>query len=283
MRSATTALRNDNLGECTKSCQTPKCGDGHVQGDEECDLGPQNANTGACTNFCTLAVCGDGFIQEGEQCDDGEANDADKNGGCHPETCQVVTTCGDGVVQEDEECDKSAEGDYAAVCTDQCLISRKVIFASSKIYTSMFESVNQSDSECQKMAKAADLPKWEGFVAWLSFPGNSIASRMPQLPYKYVRTDGAPVAESWEDLVDGQIGSPIHKDEAGEDASKLSTVAWTGTLADAGEAVDTCNGWTSTNPAVLGRVGSLVATDGTWTDSKSTTCFAKVHIYCIEK
>ena len=81
----------------------PICGNGVVEGSEECDDGNQNDSKSAlkvlelyfaiapihpltrkliffsdddCTNQCTIAVCGDGIVGPGEQCDDG--NDIDE-------------------------------------------------------------------------------------------------------------------------------------------------------------------------------------------------------------
>jgi cysteine-rich repeat protein len=50
----------------------PMCGNGIVEGDEECDDG-NDVDDDDCTNACTLPVCGDGIVQEhlGETCDDG--------------------------------------------------------------------------------------------------------------------------------------------------------------------------------------------------------------------
>ncbi|MCA9657616.1 MAG: hypothetical protein KC486_04685 [Myxococcales bacterium] len=49
------------------------CGDGILDGDEECDDGPNNADDAACTGACTNAVCGDGLVYAGvEACDDGD-------------------------------------------------------------------------------------------------------------------------------------------------------------------------------------------------------------------
>ena len=56
------------------------CGDGEVNGTEECDLGEQNGKflgKGGCSIGCTkLRFCGDGIVDvdQGEQCDEGELN-----------------------------------------------------------------------------------------------------------------------------------------------------------------------------------------------------------------
>ena len=56
------------------------CGDGVVNGSEECDLGEQNgslAGKGGCSSGCTkLRFCGDGNldVNDGEDCDLGELN-----------------------------------------------------------------------------------------------------------------------------------------------------------------------------------------------------------------
>lgn len=77
------------------------CGDGVVQGGEECDLGEGNGDTAACTASCTIAICGDGVVHAGaEVCDDGDASalcDAD---------C-TAPACGDGLTNPlaFEQCD----------------------------------------------------------------------------------------------------------------------------------------------------------------------------------
>ncbi len=100
---------------CDSDCTSPHCGDGHVNqvAGERCDDGNQS-NTDACPDgengSCQPAVCGDGFVWSGhEQCDDGNsANDDDCTTEC------VLPSCGDGVVNLGEECD--GEG----MDTDQC-------------------------------------------------------------------------------------------------------------------------------------------------------------------
>lgn len=57
----------------------PVCGNGVVEGDEECDEGAQNSNTAkdACRTDCAEAGCGDAVVDTDEQCDDGNTVDTD--------------------------------------------------------------------------------------------------------------------------------------------------------------------------------------------------------------
>ncbi|MCA9773425.1 MAG: DUF4215 domain-containing protein, partial [Myxococcales bacterium] len=80
------------------------CGDGVVEGDEQCDDG-NPVEDDDCTNRCRLPECGDGITTPGygEICDDGNVYDDD---GCSAD-CGVLTSeyCGDGVVTPPETCD----------------------------------------------------------------------------------------------------------------------------------------------------------------------------------
>jgi len=89
----------------------PACGDGVINGADECDDGANNGDTLACKSDCTLQACGDGFLGIGEGCDDGNEIDDDE---CS-NTC-IPASCGDTVVQAPEQCD-----DGNAVNTDECL------------------------------------------------------------------------------------------------------------------------------------------------------------------
>jgi len=74
----------DDTDACSNSCKHPICGDGIVQsGAEQCD-DANRVNTDDCTEQCKLNVCGDGFKKTTEECDDGNVAGGD---GCSP-TCQ---------------------------------------------------------------------------------------------------------------------------------------------------------------------------------------------------
>jgi cysteine-rich repeat protein len=66
-----------SLVACTISSAKPVCGNGRIEGVEECDDGINNGALGdSCSATCTVVApfCGDGFVDTGEQCDDGPNN-----------------------------------------------------------------------------------------------------------------------------------------------------------------------------------------------------------------
>ncbi len=109
------------------TCTSTQCGDGIVEGTEQCDFGTAN-NTGAyggCNANCTLAgFCGDGAKNGAEQCDLGAANNVGGYLGCNP-NCTLGPTCGDGVRQNPpEQCDYGTAkntGGYGG-CSPSCTL-----------------------------------------------------------------------------------------------------------------------------------------------------------------
>ena len=100
---------NTGLSECF-------CGDGIINGSvgEECDDADNNADTNACLSDCTIAICGDGQVQGIEQCDDGTFQGT---GYCASDCTGITGSCGDGEVQGGvEECDdgNNQDLDYCA-------------------------------------------------------------------------------------------------------------------------------------------------------------------------
>ena len=105
----------DGDGGSEASSEGTVCGDGAVEGAEECDDGNQDG-TDSCTNACKLAVCGDGVLASGEECDEGRETP----------TCDVDCTpvvCGDGVLNASagEGCD---DGSGTATCDDDCSLAQ---------------------------------------------------------------------------------------------------------------------------------------------------------------
>ncbi|MBO4350323.1 MAG: DUF4215 domain-containing protein, partial [Proteobacteria bacterium] len=146
----------------------PKCGNGKVEGSEQCDDGNLKDGDG-CSSDCTAIEagfdcpeeggactpqsnkkCGNNKVDEGEDCDPGSSPaeygvDDDGNPLCTSE-CQLAAFCGDGIVQEDqdEECDEGIEnegkrtgGDGAyGGCTPDC---KKASFCGDGIWDQEYE------------------------------------------------------------------------------------------------------------------------------------------------
>jgi cysteine-rich repeat protein len=110
----------DTEGDTGEPAGDAVCGDGAVQGGEQCDNGVANGPEGNCTPACTLPLCGDGFAHSGsgEECDDGNAEETDS---CRSDCTPAV--CGDGIVQQGVElCD---DGNLSAGdgCTNECTLA----------------------------------------------------------------------------------------------------------------------------------------------------------------
>jgi MYXO-CTERM domain-containing protein len=82
------------------------CGNGLMEGKEECDNGLDNSDTAECTATCTTAVCGDGFVLDGtEECDDGNTDPGD---GCAADCTEEAATS-DTDTDTDSDTDGSGE------------------------------------------------------------------------------------------------------------------------------------------------------------------------------
>ncbi|MBI5501065.1 MAG: DUF4215 domain-containing protein [Deltaproteobacteria bacterium] len=105
---------SDQTDDCPSACRAAFCGDGFLHaGVEQCDDGGANSDTApdACRTDCVPSGCGDGVVDTGEACDDGNTIDGDA---CRND-CRRPG-CGNGLVESGEECD---DGDTDN--TDACL------------------------------------------------------------------------------------------------------------------------------------------------------------------
>ncbi|MFH2005055.1 MAG: DUF4215 domain-containing protein [bacterium] len=123
----TVACGDDSTGDTnnvnTNNVNPVTCGDGEIEGVEECDDGDANSDTepDACRTDCLLARCGDGVPDSGEACDDGEGNSDVVPDACRP-GC-VPPSCGDGVVDvaTGETCD-DGEALPTPTCGSTCMV-----------------------------------------------------------------------------------------------------------------------------------------------------------------
>ena len=134
---------------------------------------------------------------------------------------------------------------------------------------------------CQALADAAGL---QGvYKPWLSFGlGDDPATNMTHSELSYKLVDGTTIADSWVDLTDGELLSPINLTETGE---VYENAVWTGTLSD-GTSADfshTCNGWT--DPIVAGGSIGASYSDSQWTDGGGLfNCSFKIYpFYCVQQ
>ena len=105
---------------CSAVCtvENPLCGNGMIDGGEDCDNGRnmvgQNKNTFFCSSACKSTLCGNGILEPGEECDDG-------NNGVHDgcKDCKLeYTTCatGDEIKPLWFECIRDYECPVAQYC-----------------------------------------------------------------------------------------------------------------------------------------------------------------------
>ena len=276
------------------------CGDGAVGPGEVCDLGPDNRDDGPCTLDCAAAVCGDGKVWEGvEACDLGGDN-GEEFGGCGVD-CTLNPRCGDGLLDPSEQCDageqngtgKSPDGTLA--CTVGCRWDARVAFMSSATFSGNLGGLDGADLKCRNLAKAAGLPAWETYRAWLSDGEIGPLDRFKLSPAKaYGLPNGVRLADDLGDLVLNGPGEGIRVDELGEPVAPA--LVWTNTsvVGSPYSATDHCNHWSSTAGQLTARVGlshrameppdawQQWHADLQWTSLMAWLCGAQAHLYCFE-
>ena len=170
---------DDNTDACIDTCQLATCGDAYVLAEvEECDDGGESET---CDADCTAAACGDMTVNAtaGEECDDGNDDDTDD---C-PTTC-LSPTCGDGFVWADnEECDdgNNEDGDgCSADCTNegdpQCFEPYLEMDLADRNIT--FNDGNNGVEYCDSVNDADTSPEWQG-DGWYRLVGEA-GTQLPE-------------------------------------------------------------------------------------------------------
>lgn len=258
----------------------PMCGNGDVEGDEECDDGNWE-NDDACLMNCTLAHCGDGFLQDGvEKCDDGNYLD---NDGC-PTTCDFAF-CGDGYTQLGvEECDDAnTENDDGC---DQSCIRTRTVFVSSMFFQGTMDGLFGADQKCQALATLAGLERPTEYKAWLSDSAEAPAERFHHSSGRYELISGVKIADSWEDLTDGTLDNPINITELGEPLDGVAVFTNTDIDGTSIEPMYSCDDWGAAEIENKTWVGTSGHTNHEWTDSaifNPTACGGYSYLYCFEQ
>jgi hypothetical protein len=138
------------------------------------------------------------------------------------------------------------------------------------------QSLDAADQIC---ASAAAAGPWPGhFRAWLSTSTTNAIDRLGTAS-GWIRTDGAPFADTRADLISGRIHNPIDRDELG---MRVSDRVLTGTSAAGRGSVDPmfdCGDW-SDDGSGTAIAGTTDGTTGVWSYATKIHCDQPARLYC---
>ena len=284
-------------GTCAAQC-TDECATGEIKCDSSAALrtcGQFDSDTCLdwsapvpCTNgqTCSNGTCATAAscAADGDPCDDGNA-------------CTTGDTCGGGVCAGASKCTAPANADPTCASDgtcdfacrsgyhrsgSSCVVTPKVMFASSTRVAGGLGGLSGADAFCQNLAGEVGLPGT--FKAWLSDSHLSAAMRLAHSTAPYVLVDGTTVAADWTQLTSGMLQHAINEDETGVVPAVASV--WTGTLADGStwKGVDNCANWySSSSQTNTGSWGEMVAVPE-WTEYHyGAGCGYPMAVYCVEQ
>lgn len=216
----------------------------------------------------------------GEPVDASTTGAAETAGEGEDSTTGAGGVCGDGIVQDGEECD-----DPGDIHCFKCYRDRRV-FVTSKGFHGDW-AASGVDYWCNHLAAQAGLitDNQPRFKPWASTSVNSAAERLFHSPGRYVMVNDLVFAESWDDLVAGNILNLLNVDE---NSQTRDFPVWTGTMPDGSAVVDAshCDDWTDQSLTGYGHYGYSYKIDGAWTllDEyvNPTLCGAERALYCFE-
>jgi cysteine-rich repeat protein len=192
-----------------------------------------------------------------------------------------ATFCGDGLIDPDlEECD-DANDDPDDGCK-LCTLDRRAFVSSQRYQGFKLQGLYGADQRCRMLAALANLPRFGTYRAWLSDSSTSAAARMHHSRGRYIRVDGAPIADDWDGLVSDQLLHPLDLTELWESINPYGV--WTGTLPTGEAAPDTdfCGDWLDAQAEDLVTIGLSNQVDGGWTNFVMSGCGSESPLYCFE-
>jgi hypothetical protein len=167
----------------------------------------------------------------------------------------------------------------------------KRVFVTRDCYLGNLGGLGGADAKCQASATTGGLAGT--FTAWLSDAYDGPSIRLPHVSVPYVLVDGSIIAGDWDDLVDGDIATPIDRDATGASAlvGGCGSAVWTNSSALGTPAVSdalefACYEWTLSLFSRWGVLGDATATDATWTDGGALglqRCSSSARLYCFER
>lgn len=149
---------------------------------------------------------------------------------------------------------------------------------------SSLTGTDAADAICRSEAAARHLPNPDAFVAFVSTATTSARDRLPA-GIGWVRLDGARVAVSRDDLLDGALATPISITPSGHTRPELGAgqgAVWTGTTAEglSADGLD-CSGWTDGTDNAMALAGEPDTVAANWTDAQPAACSSELPIYCL--
>jgi hypothetical protein len=157
-------------------------------------------------------------------------------------------------------------------------------FVTSFGHSANFGGLAGADAFCAARAKEAGL-HGQHYVAWLSTTTVAAPSRLAGAR-GWMRTDGAPVFDTVDDLKNNQLFHPIRLDENGADAADQSPFGfiptWTGTEIDYTQTSSTCSDWTSVDLTKGAFAGDAAGGAIIWNRGALYSCAWELPIYCFE-
>ena len=181
--------------------------------------------------------------------------------------CETASDCEPGRACVRHVCQAAATGQRP-----------NIMFVTSRRYPPRFQPLEDADAKCNDAADAAGLPG--DYRAWLSTAAIYARDRLAGAR-GWVRTDGAPFADTVDDLVAGRIFNPPMFDEFGHEVRSGDTdVVATGTDPTGYNSPgNTCNEWANDQAGNV-LYGTTDGTTGVWTSFFISSCGTPMRLYC---